>query len=201
MESFDAPYGATPLDPSELEGLKFKNIATRGQLDELESHSVSAGRLWLARRKNKPVLTDDFLKTFHIKLFGSVWSWAGKYRNTEKNIGIDPLHIPVEIRKLLDDVKYWIENGTYNRIELAARLHHRLVRIHPFPNGNGRIARLYTNAVLINEMKEKPLVWSAGKLHMIPDNEERRSYIEALRAADAGDMQPLIDYLTVRNPA
>lgn len=201
MERFDAPYGATPLDPSEQEGLKFKNIATRGQLDELESHGVSAGRLWLARRKNKAALTDGFLKIFHIKLFGGVWDWAGQYRNTEKNIGIDPIHIPVEIRKLLDDAKYWIENGTYNRIELAARLHHRLVKIHPFANGNGRIARLYTNAVLVNEMKEKPLVWSAGKLHVIPDNEERRSYIEALQAADAGDMQPLIHYLTARNLA
>lgn len=200
MDLLDAPYGSTPLDPDEIKGLKFKNVATRGQLDELESHSVSSGRLWLDRRRNKDTLTDNFVRTFHAKLFEQVWTWAGTYRTTEKNIGIDPAHISVQLRHLLDDAKYWIAHQTYDRLEFAARFHHRLVQIHPFPNGNGRFARLHTNGVLINAMKVRPVIWGQGKRHAIPDNDERRLYIDALRAADAGSIRELILYLSERNP-
>lgn len=193
---FDTPYGATPIDPSEAEGLKIKNISTRAQLDQFEAAGVSAGRLWLERRKGVDTLTDEFVRILHKKLFGAVWSWAGTYRNTEKNIGIDPSQVSVQVRLLMDDAKCWVENKTYDRLEFAARFHHRLVNIHPFPNGNGRHARIITNGILRNAMNEKPVVWGQGRLHVITDNEERRIYIDALRKGDEGDVRPLIEYLT-----
>ena len=190
---FDLPSGATPIDPDVAAGLKVKNVSTRAQLDELEAVNIGRGILWLARKKNLDLLTDTFLKQLHERLFGAVWSWGGEYRQTEKNIGIDPIHISVQVRLLVENAKYWIENGTFDRLEFAAQFHHQLVKIHPFANGNGRHARIATNGILRIAMNEKPVVWGKGSL--IADDEERRTYIGALREADAGNIAPLIVYL------
>jgi len=96
------PDGATPLDRDELEGLRFRHITTRGELDELEQANIQTGLRWLAQRRTARILTDDFALTLHKRLFGDVWSWAGTLRRTEKNIGVDPLMIAVELRTLLD---------------------------------------------------------------------------------------------------
>src|SRR6266853_2394875 len=117
------PEGATPLDPSELDGLKFKHITTRGELDQLEQANIESGLRWLARQR-ADVLTDDFAVTLHKRLFGDVWDWAGSFRRTGKNIGIDPIHIVVELRTLMGDAKYWVENKTYPPSEAAVRLNH-----------------------------------------------------------------------------
>lgn len=141
MNTFVYPEGATPLDPDELAGLKFKHVTTRAQLDHLEQANIQDGLRWLARRKNKgDVLHERFVRDLHKRLFGKVWSWAGTFRTTEKNIGIDPRQIAVQLRILLDDARYWVEHKTYDPLEAALRLHHRLVYIHLFPNGNGRHA-------------------------------------------------------------
>ncbi|MBZ2189028.1 mobile mystery protein B [Alcanivorax sp. JB21] len=200
MSHFDTPYGATPLDPSEIEGLKIKNVTTRGQLDQLEAAGVSAGLLWLKRRKHLDTLSDDFLRELHRRLFAKVWAWAGTYRTTEKNIGIDPSHIAVQVRELVDNARFWIDHSTYGRIEFAARFHHQLVKIHPFPNGNGRLARIATNGILSNAMGMPPVVWARGKAHAIEDNAQRRAYINALRSADGRDIRPLIHYLESNEP-
>ena len=132
----DYPDGATPLDPNELEGLKFPHIQTRSQLDRLEQQNIQEGLKWLAsQRKCNDLLTTEFTKELHKRLFGLVWKWAGSFRTTEKNIGIDPINISVELYKLLEDARYWIDHHTYPPIELAARFHHRQVQIHLFPNG------------------------------------------------------------------
>jgi fido (protein-threonine AMPylation protein) len=78
----DEPEGATPLDPDELEGLRQKHITTRGELNELEQANIEAGLLWLARRRQTAILTDEFLRELHRRLFGDVWRWAGTYRLT-----------------------------------------------------------------------------------------------------------------------
>ena len=125
------PEGATPLDLDELGGLKFKHITTRGELDEIEQANIEDGLQWLARMRRKDVLTDGFCIELHKRLFGQVWSWAGAFRTTGKNIGIDPLSISVELRTLMDDARYWAEHKTYTPIEAAVRLHHRLASSIP----------------------------------------------------------------------
>jgi len=188
------PDGATPLDPDELEGLKFKHVKTRGELDELEQVNIEQGLLWLARARPKDVLSEEFIRKLHKQLLGDVWSWAGTFRQTEKNIGIDPIQIAVELRVLLDDARYWADNETYAPLEAAARFHHRLVQIHCFPNGNGRHARIMTD-IYLQECFDHPLIdWAAGQ-DLLKDNARRDSYIAALRAADAGNHDPLLQFV------
>ena len=190
---FREPEGATPLDPDEMEGLKFTHITTRGELDELEQANIIQGLRWLSRRRGGDVLTDDFQRTLHKRLFGEVWSWAGTYRLREKNIGIDPVQIAVQLRNLLDDAAYWAENATFSPLEAASRFHHRLVQIHPFPNGNGRHARISTDVYLEKRFGHPPVEWANG-FDLQADNLRRTAYISALRAADAMDMEPLLRF-------
>lgn len=188
---FTEPEGATPLDPDERQGLKFPHITTRGELDELEQANIEQGLAWLSRRRRIDIFDDAFVRELHRRLFGAVWSWAGEYRRTEKNIGIDPLHIAVQLRSLLGDARYWADNGTYPPLEAAARFHHRMVQIHPFTNGNGRHARIAADILLEQAYDLSPIEW-AGGFNRQADNRRRTAYIAALRAADAGDMQPLL---------
>ena len=125
----DYPEGATPLDPDELEGLKFKHIQTRGELNQMELVNIQIGMMWLSKQKSPDILTIEFCKALHKRLFRDVWRWAGDLRQTEKNIGVDPLRISVELQNLLNDAKAWIEYETYSPKEAALRFHHRLV--HP----------------------------------------------------------------------
>ena len=194
MAIVDEPDGANPLDPDEMAGLKFKHVTTRGQLDHLEQANIEAGLQWLARRKNSDILTDAFVRELHKKLFGDVWLWAGTYRQTEKNIGVDPLQIPVQLHVLLDDVRYWVEHDTYGAKECAARFHHRLVYIHLFPNGNGRHARILTDALLTKVLHKEPIDW-AGGFDLQRMNERRDKYIQALRAADKQDYRLLLEFI------
>lgn len=191
----DYPEGATPLDPDEMEGLKLRHIETRGELDQVEQQNIQEGFNWLTRqRKYKDRLSEDFLRALHKKLFGSVWSWAGNFRQTEKNIGIDPLNISVELRNLLDDTRFWLKQDTYGREEFAARFHHRLVKIHLFPNGNGRHARIMTDEILEKVLGVAPINWGSNTL--CSDGNHRETYIKALRAADNNDYGPLIEFVS-----
>jgi Fic-DOC domain mobile mystery protein B len=191
----DYPEGATALDPDEIEGLKLPHIETRSELDQLEQQNIQEGYNWLTRqRKYKDFLTEAFLLELHKQLFGSVWSWAGSYRHSDKNIGIDYLHIAVELRNLLDDARYWIEHDTYKPEEFAARFHHRLVKIHPFPNGNGRHARIMTDVILETIPEAESVNW--GSRILGADGEHRQAYIQALRAADQNDYRLLIKFVS-----
>jgi len=191
----DCPDGAPPLDPDETEGLRYPHIETRAELDQLEQQNIQDGYNWLSRqRKYKDFLGEDFLKVLHKKLFGEVWSWAGQFRLSEKNIGIDPLNIPVELRILLDDARAWISYGTYQREEFSARLHHRLVKIHLFPNGNGRHARILTDVILEKELAVPAINWGADSLST--NGEHRDRYINALRAADKNDYRSIIEFVS-----
>jgi Fic-DOC domain mobile mystery protein B len=187
------PEGATPVDPDEMDGLKFKHVTTRDELNELEQANVESGLLWLDRRRKTDVLTEQFTLELHRRLFGDVWTWAGQFRKTEKNIGIDPLQISVQLRMLLDDARYWADNSTYTPLEAGARFHHRLVKIHPFPNGNGRHARIAADTYITDRFRHAPIDWAAGH-DLQHKNERRDAYIKALRAADAGDYGPLFAF-------
>ncbi len=124
-------------------------------------------------------------------MFGNVWAWAGDYRRTERNLGIDPVDIPVELRTVLDDARYWVENQTYPPDEIAVRFHHRLVAIHPFPNGNGRTARLMADLLAVHLGRE-PLTW--GSVNLTDVSETRTRYIATLKAADNHDIGPLLEF-------
>lgn len=180
------PDGATPLDPDELEGLKARHVTTRSQLDQLEQANVQDGLRWLDRRRNRDVLTEKFMLELHRRLFGDVWKWAGQLRQTEKNIGVDPAQISMQLRLLLDDARYWAERGTYVPLEAAARFHHRMVQIHLFPNGNGRHGRIAADAYITSYFGHEAVDWTAG-YDLQAMNPRREQYIAALRAADAGD--------------
>lgn len=155
--TFREPDGAAPLDPDERQGLRYEHITTRGQLDELEQANIEQGLTWTARRRGGDIFDDAFIRRLHKELFGDVWTWAGEYRLTERSIGIDPSQISVQLRMLLDDARYWAEHGVYPPLEAAARFHHRMVQIHPFPNGNGRHARIATDIMLEDVYKHAPV--------------------------------------------
>ncbi len=193
--SIEYPDGATPLDPDEMEGLKFKHVTTRGQLDHLEQANIQDGLVWLQRNKDTDILNEGFVRELHKRLFGDVWAWTGTFRQTEKNIGIDPVQIGVQLRILLDDTGFWIENGTYEPLEAAVRFHHRLVYVHVFPNGNGRHARIMADAMLTKLLKVDPIDW-AGGYDLQAMNERREQYIQALRAADGGDIKLLMRFVS-----
>lgn len=190
----DEPEGATPLDPDEMEGLLHSHITTRGELDELEQANIVEGMQWLKKQKNIDVLSEKFVRDLHRQLLGQVWRWAGTFRQTEKNIGVDPVQIAIQLRQLLDDARYWIENDTYPPIELAARFHHKLVFIHPFPNGNGRHSRIMADAILTKLLDEEVIDW-AGGYRLEAMNERRDQYINALRAADGHDFSELLEFV------
>ena len=193
-KTIEYPDGATPLDPDEMEGLLHTHIQTRGQLDELEQANILEGLQWLKRQKTPNVLTEGFACELHERLFGKVWKWAGTFRKTEKNIGVDPIQIAIQLRQSLDDTRNWIENDTYPPKELAVRFHHKLVYIHPFPNGNGRHARIMADAVLTKLMDESVIDWAGGyKLEKM--NERRGQYIAALRLADSHDFSELLKFV------
>ena len=189
------PPGATPLTPDELLDLKAKHISSRSELNELEGANIVEGLTWLDRRpKSFDVLTDDAAREVHKRLFGKIWDWAGVYRLTEKNIGVPVWQISTEMRTSLDDARYWRENGTYEPLEAAARLHHKLVWIHPFANGNGRWARIMADTYLAGIDREIILDWSGGGT-LADDSDHRTRYIAALKAADGYEFKPVIDFV------
>ena len=125
-------------------------------------------------------------------MFNRTWEWAGQYRHSDKNIGVDRARIPVEVRKLVDDGTYWIDERVYGLDEVAIRLHHRLVQIHPFPDGNGRHARLWCD-LLLKQNGRPPIAWKSDRLGTV--GEARSAYIGALQAADRGDFWLLRELL------
>jgi len=192
------PEGATLLDPNERDGLKHKHITTRGELDELEQANIQTGMRWLTRNRQKDILSVEFLVTLHRRLFGEIWNWAGTYRQVEKNIGIDPLYISVELRILVDDARYWVEHKTFTPLEAAARFHHRMVHIHPFPIGNGRHGRIAADLYLERHLNHAVIEWTHG-FNLQVDNKRRAAYIAALRKADNGQLRPLLEFVGIRN--
>ncbi len=186
--------GQTPLDEDEKEGLLIPTITTRGELDEFEQQNIEQAVLWTLSRsfKANTVFTEDFIKALHKRMYGNVWAWAGEFRKTNKNIGVDKWQIPTELKYLLDDVKHWMENNTYSSDELSIRFKHRLVSIHCFPNGNGRHSRLIADIVIEKIFKQPVFTWGAANL--VRQGDTRTAYLSAIKAADAGNIQPLINF-------
>ena len=189
----DVPDGNTPLTPEELADL-IPNLATKEQLNEWERENILEARRWALSDRNVKTLdpmADDYIRKLHRRMFDQTWKWAGKYRQTERNIGVPVGQMREMLGALLEDVRYWIENNTYSPDEIAIRFHHRLVSIHLFPNGNGRHARLVAD-VLAVRLGRPAFTW--GQRDLIRPGEARESYLQALRTADNGDINPLLDF-------
>ncbi len=190
---FEQDDAATPLTHEERDGLIPSYITLRRELNQAEQENILAAEEWAFARK-RDVLSEQALKSLHKRMFSRVWRWAGAFRQTERNIGVAPHQIAIELRKLLEDCRYWIDRNTYPVDEIAARFHHRLVWIHPFPNGNGRHARLATDLLLVSLGRQR-FTW--GRANLVDAGQTRQAYVAALRAADAKDVRPLLGF--VRN--
>jgi len=191
--AFEYPDGATPLDPDEAKGLRLTHITSREELNIFEAENIRAGMEWAWRTRSKDIVSESFMRQLHKKMFGNVWKWSGEFRQSNKNIGGFREMIGIELRHLCDDVNYWIEHEIYPADELAARLHHRLVAIHPFPNGNGRHARMLADLLL--EKRLGAIRFSWGGEEMTTVNDCRQQYIEALQAADRNDYTLLLAFV------
>lgn len=187
------PDGATPLEPDEKERLRLSHITTREELNIWEHRNILEAHRWLSRKRGPAELDENFLRTLHRKMFGKVWDWAGNYRRSNKNIGIDWPQIPVALRELLDDLAYWKEHESFRPDKIVVCFHHRLVYIHAFPNGNGRHARLVSDHILERWWGLSPFSWGSGNLD--GPGEVRKRYIRALRAADNHDYGFLEDFV------
>lgn len=193
--NLDYPPGATPLDADELASLIPGHLTTQAELNEWEQLNIGEGDKW-ARKQRKDILTENFLRELHRQMFGETWKWAGNFRKSDKNIGVYWPHIGVELKKLLDDVRYQIEHGTFPADEIAVRFHHRLVAIHAFPNGNGRHARMMAD-LLVGRLGQPRFSWGSLSLDngkLADATPIRRNYIAALQAADARDIAPLLAF-------
>lgn len=187
---FQEPADATPLPPEERADLIPAHIAYRAELNAAEQENIARGQDWALARK-RDLLSEKFIRDLHRRMFGDVWRWAGKFRATERNLGIPYFEIPMAVRALLEDAKTWVENNTYSPDEIAVRFHHRLVAIHPFANGNGRHARLMADLIVMSLGGER-FTWGRASLQQA--SHLRGQYIEALRAADNHDYGPLLRF-------
>ncbi|MGA2218671.1 MAG: mobile mystery protein B [Terracidiphilus sp.] len=181
---------ATPLTPEETLDLIPSHIAYRSELNAAEQANIMRAQSWaLSRRRD--LLSEKFVKDLHRQMLGEVWRWAGKFRTSDRNIGVAHWEIPVALRILLDDTKAWIEYKTYPADEISVRFHHRLVQIHPFPNGNGRHSRLMAD-LLVMQLGGKRFSW--GREGLGNAGTMRTRYIQALKAGDHYDLAPLIAF-------
>jgi Fic-DOC domain mobile mystery protein B len=187
---FEQPADATLLTREETRGLIPAHIAFRSELNEAEQDNIARAQDW-ALGRDRELLSEKFITDLHRRMLGDVWKWAGRFRKSERNLGIPFFEIPVAVRQLLDNTTTWIEYKTYSPDEIAVRFHHRLVQIHPFPNGNGRHSRLMADLLLMRLERER---FSWGSANLQDAGEVRKRYIAALQAADNHDIGPLLAF-------
>jgi Fic-DOC domain mobile mystery protein B len=187
---FQQPENATPLMPDEMRGLIPAYIAYRSELNEAEQENIARAQDWALARKRDP-LSEKFLRELHRRMLGEVWKWAGKFRTSERNLGIPFYEIPLALRQLLDDTQAWVGYETYPPDEIAVRFHHRLVQIHPFPNGNGRHARLAADLLVMRLGYDR---FSWGMQSLRDAGATRQRYITALQTADHFEIRPLLGF-------
>jgi Fic-DOC domain mobile mystery protein B len=184
--------GTTYID--DISGLK---LETSKQYTIKEIYLYEAKNITKATLKYLSLVPDKKLAPFsyewfmilHKDMFGDVWDWAGKIRQAELSIGVKAYLISTEIKKLVDDLEFWEQNKGFDVVEIASRIHHRAVQIHPFLNGNGRWSRMLAN-IYLKQNQLQPTKWNENLLSK--DNPHRNNYISALKKADNGDYSDLI---------
>ena len=178
----------TLITAEEREQLIPSYITLRHELNEAEQINIGAAQRW-AQGRRRDVLQRSFLRELHQRMFGDVWRWAGKYRTTARNIGVEAHRIAMDLQQAIDDARYSVELSSYPVDEIAVRFSHRLVAIHPFPNVNGRLSRLVGD-LLAHQLGQPPFTW--GRANLVNAGETRARYAEALQAADKHDIGPLL---------
>ncbi len=186
----DEPEDATPLAPDERDGLIPSHVTLRNELNELEQQNILEADAWAFSRRVDPV-SESFGRGLHRRMFGKVWRWAGNYRTSNKNLGVERALIHPRLYEALDQARYWVEHKTFSPDEIAVRFHHALVVVHPFPNGNGRWSRLMADMLVVRLGQQR---FSWGRSTLRAANETRRAYIAALKAADNHDFGPLLAF-------
>lgn len=186
--------GQTPINEEESEGLKILTITTQGELNEFEQHNIEHAMVWLLSQRltAQQLLTESFIKKLHAKMYGEVWKWAGKFRTSEKNLGVPHYLISTELKRLLDDTQYWISNATFSPDDIAIRFKHRLVCTHCFPNGNGRHSRVMADLIIEKIFGLPHFTW--GHSPLSEHDSARTKYLAALKKADLHDYQDLMDF-------
>ncbi len=182
---------ATPLRPEDRDALIPTHITSRGELNELEQKNIATADVWAFSRKHV-IFRERFLKSLHKRMFTRVWRWAGNYRKTAVSLGVAPHSIQPELWKLLDEARHWVELKSFPDDEIATRFHHRLVWIHPFPDGNGRWSRLAADALIV-QLGGARFTWGGADLRKA--GEARKTYIEKLKLADKHEMEPLVAFV------
>ena len=188
---FIYPKGATPLDPDSARGL-IPKLQTQAELNAFEQMNIQTAYLWAqkSRKLKNDIVSVHGIKLLHKRMFDQTWTWAGEFRKHDTNIGSPWQQIPERLKAMSDDTEYWIENKSYDFLEIAVRYHHRLVSIHPFPNGNGRLSRLVAD-LLLEYNKLGPFEWGA-EVSLTNEGPNRNAYLSALRDADSGSVEKLI---------
>jgi Fic-DOC domain mobile mystery protein B len=159
-------------------------------LNELEQQNILEADAWAFARKRNP-MAEAFVRGLHRRMFGRVWRWAGTYRTSNKNIGVERWQVQPRLAEALDNARYSVANKTYSPDEIAVRFHHALVFIHPFPNGNGRWSRLMADLLAVR-LGQPRFTW--GRSALCAPDETRRAYIDALKAADNHEFGPLLEF-------
>lgn len=192
----DLPYGSTPYD-DDISGLKLEikigQVLTRNAVFMAEAENIRKAIMkYLTDIPTKDEAPFDlsWMLELHKEMFYDVWEWAGTVRKTELSLGVDKNQIFVQLRCLCDDIKYWENNKTFDIYEIAARIHYNAVRIHPFPNGNGRWSRMLSNIYLVQNGLN-PVKWQENEL--AKDNPIRTYYIDCIKKADKGDFSDFIE--------
>ena len=192
-ERFEFPEGATPI--GDCSGLIPVWVHHLHDLNRVEAENImNAQRKYLRGTVGDPKNWFQVreLKAIHQAMFGDVWEWAGVYRKSITSIGINPSLIPTQLAELCLEASFWSQYPielTY--VEMAARVHHRLVFIHPFENGNGRFSRLIADRFLLAFRCQHP-IWPS---HLNQEGVVRKDYIKTLKSADRGDYAPLVDFM------
>jgi Fic-DOC domain mobile mystery protein B len=190
---FVYPPGATPLDPDEAEGLIPIHISTQGDLNAWEQLNIVQGDRWASRQNKRELLDEGFVRDLHREMFNKTWRWAGTFRNSNKNIGVDWTQVSVKLRELLENTCYQIDRTVFEADEIAVRFHHQLVWVHAFPNGNGRHARLMSD-LLAMRLGRPRLSWGSVSSTIYSAGQLREQYIAGLRAADQGHIGELLAF-------
>ena len=188
----DEPNGQTPLD--EEESRLIASVTTRAELDEFEQQNIERAVEWSLKGRftREEILTEDFVRELHRRMYNEIWKWAGEFRRTNKNIGVDKHEIGIELKKLLDDASFWIGNSSFPADEVAVRFSHRIVSIHCFSNGNGRHSRLIADIMVSHMFKRPTFTW--GSANLLSKGEARAAYLAALHQADQGNIAPLVAF-------
>ncbi|RLD20869.1 MAG: mobile mystery protein B [Bacteroidetes bacterium] len=194
IKLFSQPEGASPITDEQKEGLKEKWVSTQEELNQIEQNNILLAQEWLfsSRKKNTDFADISFIVKLHKKMLGNVYSWAGNLRATQTNIGDPPHLIRQNIASLRLDVHTWIENKAFSQDEIAVRFHHKLVCIHPFDNGNGRICRLLADYINEQFFDNEPFSWGSDDLFV--NGTARSTYMNAIYKANNEQIEDLVAF-------